>query len=243
MGNSISQPLVVQNIRVTRGEFSLAVDELSLRAGACVALLGANGAGKTTLLSVLNGDLFGGQGLISIFGIAAEKYGWERARAIGFVPDNLQGFRWMTVVEHLELRSRFFPAWDREYVNHLLDKLKIPSNARLSELSRGNQAKVGFVSVEGYRPPILVLDEPTTGLDPVVRRELRSVLLEALQARPGRTVLFSTHLIEDVVSVVSDIIVIANGRIVKRVEIEPSATMASRQQIADRCVDIIERSA
>lgn len=232
--------LVARDLHVQRGAFVLGVQDLSLAPGVCTALLGPNGAGKTTLLSLLGGRLAGGLGEVRLFGIPREEFGFAISRAIGFVPDDLEGFGWMTARQHLDLRRDAFPEWDEGYAARLVHALAIPMDTPLKALSRGNRAKLAFVSAEGYRPPVLLLDEPTTGLDPVVRRALRAALIEALRRDPHRSVLFSTHLIEDVVPIVDRILLMHDGNIVRNVEMSRDLSVTERQAVADSCIEFLE---
>jgi ABC-2 type transport system ATP-binding protein len=101
---------------------------------------------------------------------------------------------------------------------------------------------VAFVSVEAYRPDVLLLDEPTTGLDPVIRIEIRNAIIGGLKANPRRVVFFSTHLVEDVESVADRILLISDGAMLDDIPIDPDASPTERHEIARSCVNALEKA-
>jgi ABC-2 type transport system ATP-binding protein len=119
----------------------------------------------------------------------------------------------MTVKEHLDFLAAFYPSWDAGYAGRLLDRLALAPDAKVGALSKGMRVKLGFVAAEAYRPPVLLLDEPTSGLDPVVRREMIGAIRQAVTERPGRLVLFSTHILEDVDWIAQRVLVISGGQL------------------------------
>ena len=120
----------------------------------------------------------------------------------------------MTARQHFEFLAQFFNGWDREYEAGLSRELEIPGNALLGNLSGGTRAKVAFVTAEAFRPPVLLLDEPTAGLDPVMRRHLIDAVIESLDSDRRRLVLFSTHILEDVEWLAERVLVLRSGRLV-----------------------------
>jgi ABC-2 type transport system ATP-binding protein len=129
------------------------------------------------------------------------------------------------VRQHLALLARLFPTWDPAYAEELRQRLALAPDARLGTLSRGMGVKLAFVAAEAHRPPYLLLDEPTTGLDPLVRAELLAVVRELAAADPRRLVLFSTHLLEDVELLAERVLALRAGRLVTDV---PLAALRER---------------
>lgn len=191
--------------------FELRPLNLRLTAGERVALVGPNGAGKTTILRALSGSLPEYDGEVMFAGTEARTLLPGLRNHVGVMPERLLGFEWMTIRQHFDLLARFHERWDREYEAALTDQLQIEKAARLGTLSKGTRAKVAFVSAEAYRPRVLLLDEPTAGLDPVMRRHLIDVVVESLDKDRRRIVLFSTHILEDVEWLAERVLVLLDG--------------------------------
>ena len=146
----------------------------------------------------------------------------------------------MTVNEHFEFRRKIFPGWQDQHTSWLKSLLQIPGDKRLEELSKGARAKVEFVSVEAYRPPILLLDEPTGGLDPSIRKLFQEALLEIVSNGPPRALLFSTHLTEDLEKVADRVVVLSDGRLVGDRVIPQGSPPATRREIVAESVTLID---
>lgn len=204
----------LRSLSVQYDLFNLGPLDLRLSAGERIALVGANGAGKTTILRALSGRLphYGGEILVA--GTNARALLPDLRNHVGVMPERLLGFNWMTVRQHMDFVARFFDTWDREYEAKLLDRLEIPEKGTLGTLSTGTRAKVAFVSAEAFRPPVLLLDEPTTGLDPVMRRSLIEGVVETLDRDRHRFVLFSTHILEDVEWLAERVLVLRHGNLI-----------------------------
>ncbi len=209
----MTEAVAVTDLAVRYPGFTLQPVSLRMDLGERVALLGANGSGKTTLLNAIAGRRPGHGGQMQIVGHPPNPPPWTLSQSIGFLGDHLLGLGWMTVAEHLQFLRPFYPRWDSAYVEELVDRLQIPWHTKLGHLSRGMTVKLGFVSAEAFRPPVLLMDEPTAGLDPVVRNELLDVLDSACGLGP-RLVLFSTHLLEDVETLGTRVIVLHEGHVV-----------------------------
>ncbi|WP_423930713.1 ATP-binding cassette domain-containing protein [Candidatus Palauibacter sp.] len=175
--------------------------------------MGPNGAGKTTLLRALAGRLPEYEGEVLFSGLEARALLPGLRNYVGVMPESLLGYNWMTVRQHFDFLAQFFDGWDREYEASLTSRFEIPEAGLLGQLSNGTRAKVAFVSAEAFRPPVLLLDEPTAGLDPVMRRHLIEAVVETLDADPRRLVLFSTHILEDVEWLAERVLVLHDGRL------------------------------
>jgi len=176
-----------------------AVKSLTLQvpAGSVFALLGPNGAGKTTTLKLLMNLLRAIRGTARVLGVDARHLGPEQFQQIGYVSENQQLPLWMTPRELCDYCRPFYPAWDDALRQRLESELALASRAPLRTLSRGTRMKAALLASLAYRPDLVVLDEPFTGLDPVVRDELIRGLLDVASDRTG-TILISSHDIEEV---------------------------------------------
>lgn len=213
MGRGDTHTIELRDFSVVYPAFTLQPLSLGFRDGERVALVGPNGAGKSTTLNAMAGRLPQYRGEIRVDGADLRALlPWVRAR-IGFLPESLLGYGWMTIQQHLDFLAAFYPGWDRQYAATLLQRLDLPPAAKLGTLSKGMRVKLSFIAAEAYRPPFLLLDEPTSGLDPVVRRELIDVILERVPRGAGRVVLFSTHILEDVEWIADRVVVLAGGRL------------------------------
>jgi ABC-2 type transport system ATP-binding protein len=236
---SLDLPMFASSLRVDRGDFILDIAEFGLAFGSRVGLIGANGAGKTSLLETLAGRLTPTRGTIRVLGVPIRDWGYEVGLSVGLVRDHLEGIPTMTVREHFALRRRLFPGWQDEHASWLQGQLEIPQDKRLDELSKGGRAKVEFVSVEAYRPPILLLDEPTGGLDPGIRKVFHAALMESLSSGRPRALLFSTHLTEDLEEIADRVVVVAGGRLVSDCDIPEGAAPAARRAVIAESVALI----
>lgn len=203
--------IALRQFAVRYPSFALAPVSLEIKCGERVALVGPNGSGKSTTLRAIAGRLPDYDGFILIDGRDLRSTLPLGRREIGLLPETLGGYGWMTVREHLAFLSGFYPSWDSEYARHLSERLCIPLDTPLGRLSKGTRVKASFIAAEAYRPPVLLLDEPTSGLDPGVRVELLDAILAGVDATKDRTVLLSTHLLEDVEFVANRVLLLANG--------------------------------
>lgn len=193
-----------------------ALDRVDLRVpdGAVYVLVGANGAGKSTLFKVLMNLERPDFGYAEVFGLDTGRSGPEVRARIGYVPERHDApYRAMTCARLLQHASTFYPEWDHAYADHLVRALAVQPRRRVGGLSKGETRRVQLVLALAYRPPLLLLDEPTDGLDPVVRRRALALLAEHL-ADTQATVLISTHHITELESLADHIGVLREGRLV-----------------------------
>ncbi|MET7606019.1 ABC transporter ATP-binding protein [Streptomyces avermitilis] len=179
-----------------------------LPAGRVCGLVGPNGAGKTTLMGMAVNLLKPTTGTVRVFGAAP---GSEEAnRRTAFLAQEKPLFRRFTVAEILRLGRELNPRWDQKTAEEIVRAGNVPFTARIGTLSGGQRTRVAFALAFGRRPDLLILDEPMSDLDPLVRHELMSVLM-AEAAEHGTTVLMSSHLLADLESICDYLIVIASG--------------------------------
>ena len=165
--------------------------------GSIFALLGPNGAGKTTTLKLLMNLVRATRGRATVLGADTRRLGPDQFQRIGYVSENQRLPEWMTPGELFDYCRPFYPAWDEALRGKLESDLGLATRAPLSTLSRGTRMKAALLASLAYRPDLVVLDEPFTGLDPLVRDELVRGLLEVSGERTW-TVLISSHDIDDV---------------------------------------------
>lgn len=170
---------------------------LTVPAGSVTALLGANGAGKTTTIKVLMNLLRPTGGEACVLGVDSRRLGPRELAQIGYVSENQQLPLWMTVRQFLDYCRPFYPTWDLALEEKLRVQFDLPPDRKLKQLSRGMLMKAALLSSLAYRPKLLVLDEPFSGLDPLVRDDFTRGLLEAADLGEW-TVLVSSHDIEEV---------------------------------------------
>ncbi len=202
--------------------------DLSVPAGSICALVGPNGAGKTTTLRVLAGLLDPSKGSARILGVDTRRLGVGERRRIGFLDERQQQPDWMTVRQLLDYCAPLYPAWDKALEVELLKRFELPTDRKLSQLSRGMRMKALLISVTAFRPEILLLDEPFSGFDPVVRDDVSRGLLDV--AQEGKcTVLLSSHDIEEVERVADRLVMLELGR--KLVDEETASLLARHRKI------------
>ena len=178
-----------------------------------VGLLGKNGSGKTTLLRHLMGLQLPTEGYARTLGKKASELGHDELIHIGFVPQEIRLLDWMTVQQHLDYVACFYPEWDRDRQERLLNELELESSARVGSLSTGNLQKLAIILAVCHHPRLLVLDEPVSDLDPIVRARLLEFLLELLREDQA-TILVSSHVLRDVEKIVDWVLCLDRGRII-----------------------------
>ena len=192
-----------------------AVDELSMRVpvGSVFAFLGRNGAGKTTTIRILLDLLNRTSGEASMLGLDCVKGAMELRKRTGYVAEGQKMYDWMKVDEIIWFCKGFYSTWDDAFAAELKSKLELPGGKKIGELSRGTQAKLALLLAMAHRPELLVLDEPTAGLDVVVRRDFLEGVIELIQEE-GRTVFFSSHIVHEVERVADWVGIIDAGKMI-----------------------------
>lgn len=192
-----------------------ALDRVELRVpdGAVYVLLGANGAGKSTTLRVLMNLVRPDSGTAEVLGMDTGRRGAEVRAQVGYVPDGRDRANpRMTCRRLLQHVSIFYPGWDAAYANRLSRAFELQPDRRVGALSKGEARRLYLVLALAHRPPLLLLDEPTDGLDPVVRRTALALLAEHIADTPT-TVLISTHQIHEVERLADHVGVLRAGRL------------------------------
>jgi ABC-2 type transport system ATP-binding protein len=193
--------------------FALDNIDLELPTGSIMGFIGANGAGKSTTIRILMGLVHQDRGAVQVLGqpMPAEQ---ATAKAdIGYVSEDMRLYKAATLAWHMKFLAPMYPGWDEVYAQNLLRRFDLKAEQRIKGLSHGQRVKAALLLILARRPRLLVLDEPTTGLDPVARHEVLGELMQVL-ADERRTILFSSHNTLDVEQISDQITFIDRGRII-----------------------------
>jgi ABC-2 type transport system ATP-binding protein len=207
MNSAIRTENLVKNFRKVEALRSLNLD---VPEGAIYALVGPNGAGKTTAIKILMNIFQATRGRAQLLGVDSIRLRGRLFSAIGYVSENQELPGWMRVDSFLAYLRPFYPTWDRELENELVRQFDLPPERKLRDLSRGMRMKAALASSLAYHPKLIVLDEPFTGLDPLVRDEL----IQGLLARAEEsTILISSHDLAEVETFASHIGYLERGEL------------------------------
>jgi ABC-2 type transport system ATP-binding protein len=205
---------------------ALAPTHMAVPRGSVFALVGHNGAGKTTLIKLLLNILQPTAGEATIFGQSTRALNAESFQRIGYVSENQEMPDWMTVRAFMNYLKPFYPTWDE---GTLLADLHLPPDRKLKHLSRGMRMKASLASVLAFRPSLIIMDEPFSGLDPLVRDELIRTLLDRIAAGfdngDAPTVLISSHDLGEIESFATHVAFMHAGRLLFA---EPMETLTAR---------------
>ena len=191
-----------------------ALDGVSFRAnpGQVYGLVGSNGAGKTTLLKHLLGLLRATAGTVRVFGLDPVRDPVGVLGRIGYLSEERDLPEWMSIEELMRYTQAYHPTWDAGYARELLETFALDPRKKIKDLSKGMRAQAGLIAAVAHRPQLLILDEPSSGLDVVVRRDILDAVVRAV-ADDGRTVIFSSHLLDEVERMSDHVTLMHQGRV------------------------------
>lgn len=222
--------LLISGLKKTyRSGFTLGPLDLEIPAGQVVGLLGRNGAGKTTLLRSILGMVRPDQGLI-VIGSTPNLSNSRLKDQVGYVDEEPIFYDWMRIPWIAMFLSHLYSRWDSDSFRSNLRELDAPLDRTFGQLSRGNKVKVAVAAALASQPRLLILDEPTTGLDPFVRRQIRSLLGSYVLTRPETAIIFSSHIISDVEDFCDRIVILGEGKILLD---EPASDQWPAKQLED----------
>lgn len=196
----------------------------SAAAGQVVGLLGRNGAGKSTMLQCALGLSEIDSGSVTVFGEQPGNFDEITKGKIGYVPQEVDLFGWMTATQMLGFFKAFYNQWNDAKVEALIERWAIPRNLRIMKMSGGEQQRLAIIRALAHDPELLILDEPVASLDAAGRRDFLRELVDSVIERQT-TIIFSTHILSDLERVASDVAFMKDGKIILR---EPLDTLAAR---------------
>lgn len=213
MSQTASPVIEIANLTRRFGS-RIALDSVSLSIprGAVYGLVGENGAGKTTLIKHILGLFRAESGSVRVFGLDPVADPVGVLSRTGYLSEQNDLPEWMRVDELMRYSRSFYSAWDEGYAEDLRNTFGLDNSSRIKTLSKGQKARAGLLIALAHRPELLVLDEPSSGLDPIVRRDILEAVIRTV-ASEGRTVLFSSHLLDEVERVADHITMISRGHI------------------------------
>ena len=199
----------------------LAVENLTFQVpeGSVCGFLGRNGAGKSTAIRMMMNLLDPSAGKVTLLGQDSRRDHTALMRRVGYVSESPVLYEWMKVKQLVRFTAEFYPHWNRRRVDDLLDRFAIDREQKIRHLSRGTLAQLALALALGGDPELLILDEPATGLDVLVRRDFLESIIQLIQ-QEGRTVLFSSHLLHEVERVADQVVILDRGRLVQAGSIE-----------------------
>ncbi len=201
-------------VKIYGGRFTLGPIDLRVDAGDVLGIMGPNGAGKTTLLKLVWGFLRPDQGSISLFHLQPHLNQVSVRQRAGYLSESPHFYSWMTARMHLDFISQFYEGWDRAHAQALLARFGIDPKVQIRQLSRGNRTKLALVAAAAHHPVLLLLDEPTAGLDPLVRRDILTFLKD-LSKNHGVGIVLSSHISDDLDKLADWVLMLNGGRVVE----------------------------
>jgi ABC-2 type transport system ATP-binding protein len=195
---------------------------ISVKEGEIYGFIGPNGAGKSTTIKTLLNFIYSTSGEALIFGMDSVKESEKIKEYIGYVPSEVRYYDDVKVKDIIKYAQSFYPKSNKEYVDRICNELELDMNKKMGELSLGNKKKVAIAQSLINNPKLLILDEPTNGLDPLMQKKLFNILIE--EKEKGNTVFLSSHNLVEVQNLCDRVCVIKEGKIVDIIEIEKSKT-------------------
>jgi ABC-2 type transport system ATP-binding protein len=222
---------------------------LDVEPGQVVGLVGPNGAGKSTTIRILMGMTRPDRGEVRVLGCSMPREQALAKRDVGFVSEDMRLYGSQTLAWHIRLVSSIYASWDAAYADVLLKRFYLHAGRAIKELSHGERVKATLLLALARRPRLLLLDEPTTGLDPVARHEILAELMDVVRD-DRRSILFSSHNTQDVEQISDRIVFLDRGRIVEasdkeafldrwrrmHLEVAPGTTLPAPPGVVDTAI-------
>jgi ABC-2 type transport system ATP-binding protein len=213
--------IIIEDLHFAYGRKSILRGvNLEVPAGSIFGFLGRNGAGKTTTIKHLLGLLKPSSGQCRVLGHDAAKESMAVRREVGYMAEDQQMYGWMRISEIIKWVASFYPGWNDDLINRLVEILELPRKSKVKTLSKGQNSRLAMLLALGHRPKLVILDDPTLGLDPIARKDFLRHVIELLQSN-GVTVFFSSHLLYEIEPVADQVAILDKGRIIKTAQTGP----------------------
>ena len=208
-----TKPVIdVLNLSKRYADFQLQINNLKINEGSIVGLIGENGSGKSTFLNLLLNQIKSEIGNVKIFGLDYAKDEYQIKLNLGVILEQNYFPNSFSVQQIEKMLEKVYPCWDKKLYHNLIDEFDLPTNKPISNFSRGMLVKLNFAATLSHHPRLLIADEATSGLDPIVRKEILSMLKEYVNDNQ-MTVLLSSHILSDLEQVANYFIFMENGNI------------------------------
>ena len=200
---------------------------LTIPRGTTLGLIGPNGAGKSTTIRILLGLLAPTAGVVRVLGLDVATDAPRIRRRVGYVPERHDIYPWMSIGEVIRFTQVFYETWDQSLCNEMIDLFKLDLRKKVKHLSKGMLVKLGLLLAVSHRPELLILDEPTTGLDPIVQEDFLDGVLQTI-CHNRCTVLFSSHNLGDVRRLADSVCILREGKIIVQRGVDELLAAAKR---------------
>jgi len=229
----MSNAIEIRDLHYRAGKtFEIRDLALNVPTGSMYGFLGPNGAGKTTLMRLVLGLLKAKAGSITVLGREIPREIPAALLRTGYVPEQPHLYQTLTVSEAMRFHAAFYPTWDAKWAADLVGTFNLDRSRVLSRLSKGEMGKLEMLLALAQRPELLVLDEPTDGLDPVVRRDVLTALLDYV-SQGNATVFISSHLVHELERICDWVGVMDRGRLVAEVPMQSFKNGIKRLRVAN----------
>lgn len=188
--------------------------DLEVPKGSIFGFLGLNGQGKTTLIRLLLGLIRPDAGWCRVLGVETCNDALEVRRRVGYMAENQTMYGWMRVGQIIQWVSRFYPGWDDAFAEKLRQQMKLDADQKVGALSKGQTSRLALLLALAHHPRLMILDDPTLGLDPIARKDFLRDVIGYLQSE-GVTVFFSSHLLYEIEPICDRVAILNDGKIIK----------------------------
>lgn len=206
--------LKIKSLKKSLNDFYLGPLDLNIKRGSIVGYIGENGAGKSTTIKLILGDMKKDSGEIYIFGKKIEDLTEDEKKKIAFVFEDFFFPQELNIKEVEKFHSMYYGNfWEKETFDRLLKRFKLPEKKKISTFSRGMKMKLSLILALSHKPELLILDEATSGLDPVARDDILDILLEFIQDE-NKSIMISSHILSDLEKIADEIAFLHRGKLI-----------------------------